>query len=1209
MSTNCRLMMMVLAGAAWAACGDNHTQPDAPPATACADGIDNDGDGLVDHPEDPGCESPQDEDEVSPGPECSDGVDNDGDGKTDYPNDPGCLAPNQDDETDDCPDGENCPQCANGIDDDNNGQTDYPNDSGCMAASDPTEFLNNPAACGAGLTIKQLPPNGIDGGMLDATSTSSLVNACGTGPNVPAVAYLLSLPQASVVVASTAMSAVDTVLDLRGANCSAPGSEIACNDNVSSATPTSALTHTLPAGNYYLVVSGADSATYGAYTLKVETFAGEGSSCTTTANCGPGLVCRVPYGATAMVCSKPACSDGVDDDQDGKTDFPTDPGCESATDNDEMDDCPDGANCPACSNGGDDEGDGEIDYPADDACGSAADTSEACGAENDPIVTITGGSTQGTTVGAMNDLRPTCAASSTHSAGDRVYSLTIPAMQSLTIANTNSFDQVVTLFDSTCGGTPVGCIDEPETITRGPLAAGTYYYVVDGWGTGTGAYTINVSGTIASGGRCDAEYTLGGALSCHANNPCEGPVGNMRCRLSICGDGIDNDGDGLMDYPADPGCSSPDGNDESDTCPGEGPGCPQCADGVDNDLDGFVDMDDSNCTAPSVNSEGCASTEPVLELTTAVTTGTTTGATNDVSLACGAATNTAPDHTYSLELPLMRTLTIANSNGYNAAVALFGSSCGGTPIQCRDEPENISLENVPAGTYYYVTDGHSTAAGAYTLTVSGQIMFGASCESPLAQAGAITCGTGFACKGTPGSRVCGLAACRDGIDNDGDGKADFPSDPGCTSINDDDESDDCPDGPNCPVCSDGVDNDGDTYIDYPLDPTCLTASTNNEACLTSEGITALTLPLTMDTTVGSTNDVSLSCGSSSNTAGDKTYSLTVPRLTSLSISNSNSFDAAVALLPASCSAFAPLSCSDEPETVTAGALEAGTYYYVVDGHSSSTGAYTINVSGTIANGESCESPLAASGALSCGAGYACSGTAGARTCQVASCNNGVDDDGDGRVDYPNDPGCATSSDNDETDPAVLPACGNGIDDDGDGMIDYPGDAQCLAASWPLETTCTGEVDPIGFVTTPAITGTTTGRANNFGSHSCQSSSSGEDVAYGITLPVPVASLVVDLSNSGFDTVLSWRNGTCGMQLACDDDSGEPGTQSKLTLTSVAAGTYFIIVDGYSGADGAYNLAVTGTVAAGTACDSPLFASGVLSCPTGTTCGGSPAVCQ
>jgi hypothetical protein len=43
-------------------------------ATACADGIDNDGDGLIDHPADPGC---RDAFDTIEDPQCQDGVNND----------------------------------------------------------------------------------------------------------------------------------------------------------------------------------------------------------------------------------------------------------------------------------------------------------------------------------------------------------------------------------------------------------------------------------------------------------------------------------------------------------------------------------------------------------------------------------------------------------------------------------------------------------------------------------------------------------------------------------------------------------------------------------------------------------------------------------------------------------------------------------------------------------------------------------------------------------------------------------------------------------------------------------------------------------------------------------------------------------------------------------------------------------------------------
>jgi hypothetical protein len=76
----------------------------APPTNQCSDGKDNDGDGLIDYPQDPGCGSARDNDERDeaqspPPPQCADGKDNDGDGKIDLA-DPGCVNSTDNDETD-----------------------------------------------------------------------------------------------------------------------------------------------------------------------------------------------------------------------------------------------------------------------------------------------------------------------------------------------------------------------------------------------------------------------------------------------------------------------------------------------------------------------------------------------------------------------------------------------------------------------------------------------------------------------------------------------------------------------------------------------------------------------------------------------------------------------------------------------------------------------------------------------------------------------------------------------------------------------------------------------------------------------------------------------------------------------------------------------------------------------------------------------------
>src|SRR5262249_24192763 len=83
-------------------------------AASCSDGIDNDGDGLVDLA-DPGCSSATDASERNPAVACDNGRDDDGDGLVDFPADPGCLSVTSNLEN---------PACDNGLDDDGDGGID-----------------------------------------------------------------------------------------------------------------------------------------------------------------------------------------------------------------------------------------------------------------------------------------------------------------------------------------------------------------------------------------------------------------------------------------------------------------------------------------------------------------------------------------------------------------------------------------------------------------------------------------------------------------------------------------------------------------------------------------------------------------------------------------------------------------------------------------------------------------------------------------------------------------------------------------------------------------------------------------------------------------------------------------------------------------------------------------------------------------------------
>jgi hypothetical protein len=70
------------------------------------------------------------------------------------------------------------------------------------------------------------------------------------------------------------------------------------------------------------------------------------------------------------------------------------------------------------------------------------------------------------------------------------------------------------------------------------------------------------------------------------------------------------------------------------------------------------------------------------------------------------------------------------------------------------------------------------------------------------------------------------------------------------------------------------------------------------------------------------------------------------------------------------------------------------------------------------------------------------------TCD-AVCNNGLDDDGDGAVDFPADPGCSRNASTNEA-----PQCNDGADNEGDGLIDFDGGQSIYGA-------CSGGVCPPG----------------------------------------------------------------------------------------------------------------------------------------------------
>ena len=186
----------------------------------CRDGLDGDGDGLIDRL-DPGCDGPLDDDErdaelakdCSNGVDddgdgatdaqdsgctalplvkgfaiangCRDGLDNDGDGQTDFPADPGCA------DFADASEASDAPGCANGVDDDGDGQTDSA-DAQCAGGLS-REWIADASVASAPAAPQPACDNGVDD---DGDGTTDLQDPdCGrrsdsaeAGPdNAPAV--------------------------------------------------------------------------------------------------------------------------------------------------------------------------------------------------------------------------------------------------------------------------------------------------------------------------------------------------------------------------------------------------------------------------------------------------------------------------------------------------------------------------------------------------------------------------------------------------------------------------------------------------------------------------------------------------------------------------------------------------------------------------------------------------------------------------------------------------------------------------------------------------------------------------------------------------------------------------------------------------------------------------------------------------------------
>lgn len=285
--------------------------------------------------------------------------------------------------------------------------------------------------------------------------------------------------------------------------------------------------------------------------------------------------------------------------------------------------------------------------------------------------------------------------------------------------------------------------------------------------------------TLLGGHICLADLSQQCVDDGQSATPTCSPI-NCVPRPPQCNDGKDNDGDGQTDFPADPGCTGTEDNDETDPPP------PACSDGIDNDGDQMVDHPfDPGCASPEDTDESNA---PVAVCNDGIDNDQDGKTDFPEDEGCWSPGDTGEDH-----VPACRDGFDNDTDGsvdFPADVGCAGPDDESEAInpQCNDQTDN---------------DGD----GLIDHPQDPQ------CESPNDDREA---------DGDPPPDP----QCSDGIDNDGDGDIDYPQDEDCTGFTDNNESSYDPDEPY--VCAADINGNGDIdteaeyqYCDnYPDDAVC-----------------------------------------------------------------------------------------------------------------------------------------------------------------------------------------------------------------------------------------------------------------------------------------------------------------------------------------------------------------------------------------------------
>ncbi|MEL6344480.1 MAG: hypothetical protein AAFV53_15285 [Myxococcota bacterium] len=376
----------------------------------CADGVDEDLDGQVDCYDEDCAREPHCQGEFS----CDDGIDNDGDGLTDCVDaacarDPGCF------ESD----------CADGIDNDGDGLTDCASlECAAECAEDCLDGVDNDAdglidcadadcwsstgcerACVEG-TLREVA-------LGDTSTASDDFGAVGCGDEGGRdVALAWTAPRDGCYRFDTRGSTFDTVLRVHE-SCGLPA--VGCVDDGTVAAA-SLTWDALTGDQLIVVVDGYDALDDGAFKLSVE--------------------------RTKAACHERACDDGFDDDLDGVRD------CDDL-------DCDRAANCVEanCYNAFDDDGDGLVDCDDGDCAHTARCPDRCDDADLDDALGLV---VTAKTTGWTDHVEGACGDAG---AEDRTFQWRAPADGCYTLDVQADFDAVLRIL-SDCSGSEDVCDDD-----------------------------------------------------------------------------------------------------------------------------------------------------------------------------------------------------------------------------------------------------------------------------------------------------------------------------------------------------------------------------------------------------------------------------------------------------------------------------------------------------------------------------------------------------------------------------------------------------------------------------------------------------------------------------------------------------------------------------------------------------------------------------